>query len=64
MPLDPDVAEAVARLSPAEREHFEERAAILEYDAGAPRREAERWALAEVWFLAGRRSDASGTPDA
>lgn len=32
----------------AEREAFEERAAVFEYDGGLPRREAERLALAAV----------------
>lgn len=29
-------------------EHFEERAAVMEFDGGLPREEAERLALAEV----------------
>ena len=41
-PLDRDVAEALAGLTTDQREAFEERAAILEYDAGLPRRTAER----------------------
>jgi hypothetical protein len=49
------VAKAVAGLTPAEREHYEERAAILEYDAGFPRREAERRALAEILDLRARK---------
>lgn len=48
VPLDPDVARAVAQLDAAERELFEERAAIFEYDAGLSRLEAERCALAAV----------------
>lgn len=47
-PLDPLVARAVAVLDEADREAFEERAAIMEYDGGLPRREAERRALALV----------------
>lgn len=47
-PLDPRVAEAAAQLSEADREAFEERAAIFEYDAGLPRVEAERRALVAV----------------
>ena len=47
-PLDPDVAKAAAQLDEADREAFEERAAIFEYDAGLCRREAERSALREV----------------
>ncbi len=38
----------VATLTPAERELYEERAAIREYDGGLPRAEAERAALADV----------------
>lgn len=37
-------------------EHFEERAAVMEFDGGLPREEAERLALAEVvarWGEAG-----------
>jgi hypothetical protein len=48
VPLDPLVARAVAQLDEADREAFEERAAIMEYDGGLPRREAERRALALV----------------
>lgn len=47
-PLDPQVAREVARLDESDREAFEERAAIMEYDGGLPRREAERRALALV----------------
>ncbi len=47
-PLDPAVAEAVARLDESARDAFEERAAILEFDAGLPRIEAERQALVLV----------------
>lgn len=35
-------------LTDDEREHFEERAAIMEYDGGLAREEAERLALVEV----------------
>lgn len=35
----------VDELTPAEREDFEERAAIIEYEAKVPREEAERRAL-------------------
>lgn len=35
-------------LTPAEREDYAERAAILEYDAGLPRAEAERRAMEMV----------------
>lgn len=40
--LEVAVPELVARLSEALREEFEERAAILEFDAGVPRAAAER----------------------
>lgn len=53
-PLDPLVARAVALLDEADREAFEERAAIMEYDGGLPRREAERRAL--VLVQAGQRA--------
>jgi len=36
------------RLNPDERERFEERAAIREYDGGYERAEAERLALQDV----------------
>jgi hypothetical protein len=36
------------RLTPEQREHFEERAAIIEFDAGVPREEAERRAILAV----------------
>lgn len=47
-PIDADVARAVARLNHGQREFFEERAGILEFDAGLPRAEAEREALAQT----------------
>lgn len=62
-PLDRDVAEALSGLTPDQREAFEERAAILEYDAGIPRRTAERQALAEVLALARRPTDAPAAPE-
>ncbi len=40
--------EALASLSDAEREEYEERAAIMEYDGGLPRAEAERMALERI----------------
>lgn len=45
------------RLTPPEREHFEERAAIMEFDGGLSREEAEREALAAVLAT---REDGSG----
>lgn len=47
-PLDEHVRRIVARLDAGRREAFEERAAIVEYDAGLPRIEAERRALLDV----------------
>jgi len=47
-PIDADVARAVARLNLGQREFFEERAGILEFDAGLPRAEAEREALVQT----------------
>ena len=47
-PLNQLVAEMVARLSPALREDFEERAAIMEFDAELPRDHAECLALLDV----------------
>lgn len=63
VPLDRDVAEALAGLTSDQREAFEERAAILEYDAGFPRRTAERRALAEVLAQARRPTAPPSTPD-
>lgn len=42
------------RMTESQREAYEERAAILEYDAGLPRKEAERRAREMVL---GRRSE-------
>lgn len=44
-PADADVAKAVAKLNENQREFFEERAAILQFDAGMPIAQAEREAL-------------------
>lgn len=44
----PEAAGGLMDLSPAERESFEERAAMREYDGGYPRAEAEELALADV----------------
>lgn len=44
----PLVAEMVGSLDQTQREAYEERAAILEFDAGVDRRLAEAWALLEV----------------
>lgn len=60
-PLDPQVAREVTLLDEVDREAFEERAAIMEYDGGLPRREAERRALALVQADRGaRRQRADG----
>ncbi len=42
-PLDPALAMRVARLDADQREFFEERAGVREYEGGLPRRQAE-WA--------------------
>lgn len=44
-PVDADVARTVARLNLDQREFFEERAGILQFDAGLPIAQAEREAL-------------------
>lgn len=46
--LSIDVADLVARLTPAMREAFEERAGIREFDGGLPREQAESLALLDV----------------
>lgn len=47
-PVDPLLAAEVAKLPPEAEAVFQERAAILEYEAGFPRAEAEARALAET----------------
>lgn len=47
-PLDPLVADMVKLLDANQREEFEERAAIIEYDAKLPRGHAECLALLDV----------------
>lgn len=47
-PIDPIVADLLARLKDNLREDFEERAAILEFDANFPRRIAESLGLLDV----------------
>lgn len=47
-PIDPLVATLVDRLDDNLREAFEERAGILEFDAGLPRAHAECLALLNV----------------
>ena len=45
---DPEMTDEEPALSELEREAFEERAAIMEYDGGLSRAEAESRAMAEV----------------
>ena len=47
-PSDPLVAELVAGLDPDQREQFEERAGIVQFDAGLPRAHAEALAMLDV----------------
>jgi hypothetical protein len=47
-PSDPLVAELVAGLDPNQREAWEERAGIVQFDAGLPRAHAEALALLDV----------------
>ncbi len=47
-PIDPIVADLLARLTDNLREDFEERAGILEFDANFPRRLAECLGLLDV----------------
>ena len=44
--IQPDISADMNNVIPMDREAYEERAAIMEYDAGLPRAEAERKALA------------------
>ncbi len=59
MPVNPSnqqhpiVAEMLAALDPSQREHFEERAGVLTFDAGQDRSFAEALALLEVIRLYG-----------
>jgi hypothetical protein len=47
-PTDPLVAELVERLDASQREDFEERAAIMQFDGGLPRGHAECLALLDL----------------
>jgi hypothetical protein len=47
-PTDPLVAELLTRLDPDQREAFEERAGLVQFDAGLPRAHAECRALLDV----------------
>lgn len=55
-PLDPDVANVIITLSDTGKEFWSERAAILEFEAGFTRQEAEAAALVETlrWLRNGR----------
>lgn len=48
IPIDPDVASAVAAFDDTTREWFQERAAIREFEGGFLRAEAERLALEDT----------------
>ncbi|KAB7623403.1 hypothetical protein [Alkalilimnicola sp. S0819] len=48
VPIDPAVAQAVDLLGEDAREFFEERAALIEFDGGIPRIDAERYALEQT----------------
>ncbi|TCV86648.1 hypothetical protein [Sulfurirhabdus autotrophica] len=50
IPLDALVAEMVTLLDERQREEFEERAGIIEYDAKIPRAHAECLALLNVLY--------------
>jgi hypothetical protein len=58
-PLDPALARLVAGLNEDAREYFEERAGILEFDGGHPRRKAERLAWDETQCYLKRRNESS-----
>jgi hypothetical protein len=48
VPMYQVVSELLGRLDADDRERFEERAAIVEYEGGLPREEAESYALLDV----------------
>lgn len=56
-PLAADVAQWASTLDDAAREHFEERAAIREFDGGVSRRDAERAAMEETIHWLARLSE-------
>lgn len=56
-PLAADVAQWASTLDGAAREHFEERAAIREFEGGLSRRDAERAAMEETIRWLSRRSE-------
>jgi hypothetical protein len=47
-PIDPLIADLVSRLDDTLREAFQERAGIIEFEAGLPREHAEALALLNV----------------
>lgn len=49
-------------LTLAEREAYEERAAIMEYDGGLPRADAEREAMREIALARIRSANRPATP--
>lgn len=53
----------LADMSADLREHYEERAAIIEFDAGMPRRAAEAMALQEVLAMQTKISASQGESD-
>lgn len=57
LPLAADVAQWASTLDGAAREHFEERAAIREFDGGLSRRDAERAAMEETIYWLSRQSE-------
>lgn len=56
--MPPPTPRQLAALHPADREWYEERAAILEYDGGLPRRLAEQHAYVAVQARARARWEA------
>jgi len=52
----------VADLDEDERDRFEERAAIMEYDGGLPRAEAEQLALEDVMRTRARKARETHEP--
>jgi hypothetical protein len=59
-PLDFNLAKLVNALDDDAREFFEERAGILEFDGGNPRRKAESMAWEETQHYLKRRIGAGG----
>ena len=61
LPLDPTLARLVTGLDDDAREYYEERAGILEFDGGHPRRKAERMAWDETQRYLKRRNESGNT---